>query len=256
MFPKSLPLPTKCKGLFPFLLLVFLFPGCDKKKEGSSLSIDFDGVKYEQLNLHLIRDDGNVSVIQGKTRNHWKWNFEIPDSLYERHRYLTFIDPSKKEAIRQIEFYTAWGKDTVHSSQFSLSKGNLKTNAVYDWSQSGYHSGPFHARITDFFFISAEKDPALYVSIKAQFETGIAGWTDFPDYNERVARFSQLVTQYPDSHYLLAKLDEEIPFFITKEDINHVFMLFTDDLKQAFLGRKIQKRLETWCSPFKHTGID
>jgi thiol-disulfide isomerase/thioredoxin len=223
-------------------------------------SIQLDGIRLDSLYLIAWDHDFQKTIIKGNFSDD-RYNFRIPDSTYFPARFYT-LQPKlldfKNKIAYALDLYSVQNNDTLYLSQF-LIEDNQFFNAKYrgetveDSVRVRYTMN--NGRDTSFFATTIDYQFTVYNEIDREnyLRSKLLSYSWFYDesksYEEQLQEHRQLASENPDSRFLISTIAGNVIRYKTKEDLQSVYELFTDSIKNSFFGLSIRKYLE---SPFEN----
>lgn len=181
-------------------------------------------------------------IVCGKSIDKINWRFQYPDSIYERHTGMTLLGKHNNDNNEyKIIVTMPLNVDTLKYDNFTISK-NSKVSATLIKSEIyKYQNKTFY---DDSFLFSGSDDEAMYLMARILNEGYSMFWRDTLDYNQRIEKYQQFASEYPDFHYLISSLYGNIGRYNSEKDIAKVYNNFSDRNKESYFGKKIKQFLE------------
>ena len=233
----------------------------------NEIRVHLTGKKYDSLNMIIRIDHGGERAVRkaipGVTQNGYDWLFSYPDSIYEKHTYITFEMPTAVDSIGYgIGFKLVIEMDTLFAGGGCLTKG--KSEVYLDYLYTDVHSGVIVYSETaktyilrtfyqDQFLVKPSSDLGLIASIEALSMR----YCKFPkieteNYDQQLDQYLQLTKKYPNSRYLAFYLNSSFTPFNSKKDIDLIYNCFTAEIKQSIFGERIKDFLEADDTLFEY----
>jgi thiol-disulfide isomerase/thioredoxin len=240
-----------------FLTLLFLLGGllsCTQQQQEkmNTIHIEFEGIRYDSLELVLWLDDWNRESIRGHSEDGYRWEFSYPDSIYDRQYYSWFRVLGTPDTVRHtVGFFNLVQQegDTIRAfgGIFGRPKSFIKARYIETktffndrWINVETDDVIFGTSITDEFEVFTE-DKDFISTMKGKHGNYGMMWSRTLTYEEMVQRDMEFIRQYPNSQSMIHSLHSNRVRYRSKDDIAKKFNLFSKELQQSFYGRKIHR---------------
>ena len=205
------------KTIILFLSIIICGQSYGSEKT-NKIIIHFEGREYKSLDMIIRIDTGGErslrETIHGQTINGHEWYFVYPDSVYNKHSYVSFEIPSSIDSLSEmIGFKTVLGTDTLFAGGVCFSKGiseiyvkYLKTdvhlNSVFYNEEKKTYA--LRTVTQDQFLVQSNSDEGLLASIEALgYKYSMFPKSDSLQYNDQLELYVNMTKKYPESHYFV-----------------------------------------------------
>jgi len=250
----------KRKSILLIIVLSFSFVVYSQERDTNVVCLNFETNKYEETKL-IIGFEGSIDSMFccSGSLSADSWMFEYPRHLYEKFENFLFEIPTHIDTIRRfISFSQIVDNDTLLATQYMFDNVDtviinaglkIKTDTlpnVYPKWDSINAKLSFVTLLVDNYFLNNITDKEYLSSVELCANRSFI-WTATDTaqahYDNIINLYAETVRKYPDSHSLIASLNNKKGLYDTKEDVQKIFDNFSDKQKQSYFGIKIQKFL-------------
>lgn len=230
-------------NVFLFSVLIF-FSSCGGKQVNSQTShaggyngattlyVNIEGHAYDKLSIVVRTTDGH-DTIPGKPDGDNGYDFSIPQEVYSQHQYMRMVVLSDGGETNEIEMLLSLNGDSAIIKNFSVSEGDPRLYLEYKNTRKEY------SKYIDLYAI-IRSDTMLQAVARAQD----IGFSMYAENLVDITKVSDLVKEYPGSHYLLSELNN-VKGAYKKRTVTKLFNSFSDALQSSPFGCKIKEYLDT-----------
>ena len=250
----------KTKVLYAyFLLCIFcvLF-SCKEGKKTNVIQLNLETDNYSELVLKMqifnktTFNLPNLVNFNGIKKGNC-WTFCYPDTLYDKSVSFLIQETTHIDTLsRYIGFKYICSKDTLGWSVLSFANKNTTTiNATYlrtdtfpNSFDTDINGNPiFKTVLIDYYLLTSCQDKELLSALEFTENGFFRLNVDYSQYDAELEEYMDLVKKYPDSHCLIQTLDCSLQFFKSKNDVQKVFDCFSQDNKNSFFGKRVNRYL-------------
>jgi thiol-disulfide isomerase/thioredoxin len=237
------------------LTIVFIFILSCTQEKTCKINIHFKGKEFEKLNL-VIKQEGRVLphiIIPGESGNKKDWTFTYPDSIFDKHMYVGINVPTFTDSVEtDIAFMAVIENDTLKAGSYSFSKGNSDIEATYinteKFSNILYTNKDNQPAVKtvyqDWFLVPTTGDKELLSSIEAIGNSySMFHVFDSSEYDNKLHKFIDITKKYPESHFLITFLSQNLTHYNSKQDVAKVYNCFSENNRLSYYGLKVKNYL-------------
>jgi thiol-disulfide isomerase/thioredoxin len=239
-----------------FLLpIVFIFILSCTQEKTCKINIHFKGKEFEKLNL-VIRQESKDSpriIIPGESSNRKDWTFTYPDSIFDKLIFVNINVPSFTDSVETaIAFIGIIKNDTLKAGSYSFSKGNSEIEATYinteKFSNILYinkDNQPASKTVyQSWFLVPTTGDKELLSSIESiGYKYSMFYLNDSSEYGNMLSKYIDITKKYPESHFLINNLMQNLTRYNSKQDVERVYNCFSENNKLSYFGLKVKNFL-------------
>lgn len=233
---------------------------CTKpKKEEPAIKLHVEGIEYDQILANFVLVGYQEVTVNGIKEGSNTWVFPFPDSISDKIDHYSFsyapIDTADGKTLRgtmsDIAFFALHEGDTIRRVELTMDKNMMEYNAKY------VSHSTFENRIGDHIDWITETD-IFEIPYKANTEFAIQsehpyfGWfydgkeNKEIEYDKGIELYLEIIKKYPDSRYLISRVNELISSFKSKKDIEQLYDTFSEKNKQSPFGQAIKLHISAF----------
>ena len=257
-----------------FLLLVLFIPvltgaqNHSQERDTNVIRLNFEVNEYEELMLQIRCTDSTFHFAGSLTDG--SWIFEYPNSLYEKCYSFSFYIPTHTYTIQHIiSFMQIIDNDTLRAPAFMFDNVDtvninpsikIKINTFWDEEPVAWDSVNNKMvfvqslDLDDVYFLNDITDKEYLSSVEVAANSYfITTVLDTANYDNIINLYAKTVRKYPDSHSLIACLNNVKKLYHIKDDVQKIYDNFSDKQKQSYSGMSIREFLSDTVFYFKNT---
>jgi thiol-disulfide isomerase/thioredoxin len=225
--------------------------------------LNIEGIQYDSLFLAGETVNEQVVKIRGKSTDQKKWFFTIPDSAYDSVPFFAvFPKAIKKDStiVQRISFVSYLDGDTIKFGDIPIDRKITVINAQYIGTkiyehrlinrigQSNTEENLFYANLhADRLFIPCYENSDYVMQGKYSYISNFNNQDNIEmSYTDYISQYKNIISQYPDSRYLIMKIAIGLQSYETKESLQEIFDCFSNTNKQTNWGKMIHNYIENY----------
>ena len=231
------------------------FTNNSRERDTNVVRLNFGTNEYKEVLLKITCEDDSIFTSSGSLEGD-SWIFEYPRSLYEKCMSFKFDIPTHIDTLRRmISFKQIIDNDTLRAPQFMFDDVDtviinadlkIKTDTFPNLLTMDKVSNKIFSvtLLNDAYFVNNITDKEYLSSVElATNSYFITTVLDTANYDNVINLYVKTVRKYPDSHSLIAMLNDLKNQYHVKDNVQKIFDNFSDKQKQSYFGLKIQKFL-------------
>jgi thiol-disulfide isomerase/thioredoxin len=222
------------------LFSLFLFFNQPLSAKENILQLIISGKNYEALQLKMTLSSNTSIYIPGNNSGNNLWEFQLSDNIYERSQNMILVVPSAKNIVHELALTYTMAKDTIRTVDFYIKKkfSKLMLEYINSHTEEKVNYLMYKDAIFDHFY--ATIDDSEFESNMMKLYTTYQFLINSYSYKEKLNRSISLVKKYPESHSLIAGLYTTLGNYKSKDDIETIFIHFSESQKNSYYGQLIQ----------------